>query len=181
MVWSSPRARALWCWSVMTARWRGGANIYAEVLGFGTNCDGTHVTSPSVEGMAGSMKLALDDAKVGASDIGYINAHATATAVGDVCESKATLEVLGDNTPISSTKGYTGHTLGACGAIEVAFCVAMMRDGFIAKSRNLDQVDPECAELDYVIGEHRNSAPDITMSNNFAFGGINTSLILRKV
>ena len=106
-----------------------GAPILAEILGYGTNCDGTHVTSPSVNGMTGAMRLALADAKLSADSIDYINAHATATTVGDVAESRATMEVFGAKTPISSTKGFTGHTLGACGTIELAFCMAMMRDG----------------------------------------------------
>lgn len=158
-----------------------GAHIYAEVMGYGTNCDGTHVTAPSKEGMADSMRLALSDAKMAPSDVGYINAHATATPVGDVCESEATNEVMGSGIPISSTKGYTGHTLGACGAIEVGFCLAMMRDGFLAQSRNLDEVDERCAPLDYIMGDHRREALEVAMTNNFAFGGINTSLVLKKL
>lgn len=158
-----------------------GARIYAEVVGYGTNCDGTHVTTPSVEGMAGSIRLALEDARVGPDAVDYVNAHATATRVGDVCESRATMDVLGDRVPVSSTKGFTGHTLGACGAIEAAFCVAMMRDRFLAPCRNLDRVDPECAALAYVRGGPRDAKPRVVMTNNFAFGGINTSLILRRV
>ncbi len=155
-----------------------GAEILAELLGYGTNCDGTHVTNPSREGMAGAMRLALDDAKLHPSRIEYINAHATATEVGDIAESHATAMVFGSETPISSTKGFTGHTLGACGAIEAAFCVAMMREGFLAGNRTLDEVDERCAPLDYVGHTPREGQPRIVMSNNFAFGGINTSLIL---
>ncbi|MET0287516.1 MAG: beta-ketoacyl-ACP synthase [Polyangiales bacterium] len=155
-----------------------GAHIYAELLGYGTNCDGTHVTNPSATGMAGAMKLALQDAQLAPERIDYINAHATATEVGDIAESRATAEVLGASTPISSTKSFTGHTLGACGAIEAAFCIAMMQDGFLAPNRTLDQVDERCARLDYIGKEPRAAKPRITMSNNFAFGGINTSLIL---
>jgi 3-oxoacyl-[acyl-carrier-protein] synthase II len=157
-----------------------GAPILAEILGYGTNCDGTHVTSPSVTGMTGAMRLALADAKLSTDAIDYINAHATATTVGDVAESRATMEVFGDKTPISSTKGFSGHTLGGCGTIELAYCLAMMRDGFLAPNRNLDEPDPECAPLDYVRGAPREAKPKICMSNNFAFGGINTSLIIRK-
>jgi 3-oxoacyl-[acyl-carrier-protein] synthase II len=158
-----------------------GAPILAEILGFGTNCDGTHVTSPSTEGMAGAMRLALEDAALSADRIQYINAHATATAVGDVAESRATMDVFGKDTPISSTKGFTGHTLGACGTIELGFAIAMMHDRFLAPNRNLTAPDPECAPLDYVIGAPRAAKPTIIMSNNFAFGGINTSLIIGKV
>jgi 3-oxoacyl-[acyl-carrier-protein] synthase II len=155
-----------------------GAHIFAELLGYGTNCDGTHVTNPSAAGMAGAMRLALQDAQLAPERIDYINAHATATEVGDIAESRATAEVLGAHTPISSTKAFTGHTLGACGAIEAAFCIAMMQDGFLAPNRTLDQVDERCARLDYIGKEPRAAKPRITMSNNFAFGGINTSLIL---
>lgn len=158
-----------------------GARIYAEILGYGTNCDGTHVTNPSSEGMAGAMRLALRDAELPASRIEYVNAHATATEVGDIAESLATEKVLGSETPISSTKSFTGHTLGACGAVEAAFCVAMMREGWLAPNRTLDSVDPRCAKLDYVGKQPREARPRVTMSNNFAFGGINTSLILGLV
>jgi 3-oxoacyl-[acyl-carrier-protein] synthase II len=160
---------------------RRGARIHAEVLGYGTNCDGAHVTAPSADGMADAMRLALADAALAPDRIDYVNAHATATLVGDVSESHASLSVLGPKVPISSTKGFTGHTLGACGTIEVAFCVAMMRDGFIAPTRNLDRVDPECAKLDYVFGAPRDAKLEHVMTNNFAFGGINTSLILGRV
>jgi 3-oxoacyl-[acyl-carrier-protein] synthase II len=163
-------------WDRAVAR---GAPIHAEVLGYGTNCDGSHITSPSAEGMGAAMRLALDDAGVSPGDIGYINAHATATEVGDIAESQATHEVMGAGVPISSTKSFTGHTLGACGAIEAAFCIRMMRDGWLAPNRTLHQLDPRCAELDYVAREPRTLQPELVMTNNFAFGGINTSLILR--
>ena len=159
---------------------RRGAAIHAEVLGYGTNCDGTHVTSPSAEGMAGAIRLALEDARLGPEKIDYVNAHGTATELGDIAETQATSSVLGARTPFSSTKGFTGHTLGACGAIEAIFAIAMMRDGFLAPSRNLEELDERCAQLDYVRGEPRRAAPKVVMSNNFAFGGINTSLILGR-
>ena len=100
---------------------------------------------------------------------------------GDLAESQATMEIFGDRTAISSTKGHTAHTLGACGAIEAAFVMVMMRDRFGAPTRNLDEVDPRCPPLDFVRGEPRSMAVETIMSNNFAFGGINTSLILRSV
>ncbi len=111
--------------------------------------------------MTGAMRLALGDAAMPPEAIDYINAHATATNVGDIAESHATMEVFGDKTPISSTKGFTGHTLGACGAIELAFCMAMMRDGFLAPTRNLEELDPECAALDYIKGPARQAKPRI--------------------
>ena len=157
-----------------------GAQIYAEVIGYGTNCDGMHMTNPASEGMAAAMRLCLDDAKVSVDEIDYVNAHGTATELGDIAESRATLEVLGRTVPISSTKSYTGHTLGACGSIEVAFCLMMMRDRFLAANRNLQEVDPRCAPLNY-LRETLDAKPATIMTNNFAFGGMNTSLLLRAV
>ncbi len=155
-----------------------GADILGEVIGFGLSCDGTHVTAPSAVGMASAMRLALESAAIPASQVEYLNAHATATEIGDIVESQATFAVLGNRVPVSSTKGHPGHTLGACGAIELAFCVGAMRDGFLPATRNLDQVDPACAPLDYV-QTTRSARPRVVMTNNFAFGGINTSLLLQ--
>ncbi|MDR0967189.1 MAG: beta-ketoacyl-ACP synthase [Myxococcales bacterium] len=158
-----------------------GAHIWAEIVGFGTNCDGAHLTAPDLGGMTRVMRLSLDDAGLTPDRIDYVNAHATSTDIGDVTESRAIEEVLGCQVPVSSTKGFTGHTLGACGAIETLFCVAMLRDGFLAHGLNLDVPDPACAPLDYVMGGPRKASPEIVMNNNFAFAGLNTSLILRKV
>lgn len=169
---------ALEDWDRAVAR---GARIHAEVVGYGSSSDGTHVTAPDAEGMRLAMTLALRDAGLRPDDVDYVNAHATGTEVGDIAESLATAAVFGARTPVSSTKGHTGHTLGACGALELALCVAMMRDGFVAPTRNLDRVDPRCAPLDYVMGAPRALRPRVVMSNNFAFGGLNTSLILRAV
>ncbi len=158
-----------------------GAKIYGEILGYGTNCDGQHITRPSWEGMAGAMKLALQDAGIAPDRIDYINAHGTATELGDIAESQATFSVLGGGIPVSSTKSYTAHTLGACGGIETIICLAAMRDSLVPPTRNLDEVDSRCAALDYVVGAPRQKALQVVMNNNFAFGGINTSLILSKV
>ena len=157
-----------------------GAKIYGEIIGYGTNCDGVHMTNPSWEGMAAAMRLCLDDAQIPIESIDYVNAHGTATELGDIAESRATLEVLGRQVPISSTKSYTGHTLGACGSIEVAFCLMMMRDRFLPANRNLVEVDPRCAPLNY-LRETVDAKPGTIMTNNFAFGGINTSLLIRAV
>ena len=157
-----------------------GARIMAEVIGFGTNSDGRHVTNPSPQTMAQAMHLALEGAGVPASAIGYVNAHGTATDQGDIAESQATLAALGDKVPISSLKSYMGHTLGACGALEAWMTIGMMQEGWFAPTINLDTVDPRCAALDYVTGEGRALQTDLVMSNNFAFGGINTSLVLRR-
>lgn len=157
-----------------------GARIYAEVLGYGTNSDGVHVTQPSPATMARAMALALADAGIGPDAVGYISAHGTATEQGDIAESTATREVMGENVPISSLKSYMGHTLGACGALEAWLTIEMMREGWFAPNVNLVEIDPRCAPLDYIIGHGREIRTDIVMSNNFAFGGINTSLIFRR-
>jgi len=159
-----------------------GARVYGEVLGFGTSCDGQHVTMPSSEGMAQAMRQALADAELQPREIDYVNAHATATEAGDIAESHATHEVLGPEVPVSSTKGHTGHTLGACGAIESAFCLAVAHAGFVPETRNLTKPDPRCAPLNYVRGgPQARPRLDIVMNNNFAFGGINTSLVFRRL
>ncbi|HEX7342003.1 MAG TPA: beta-ketoacyl-ACP synthase [Rhodanobacteraceae bacterium] len=157
-----------------------GATIYAEVVGFGTNTDGTHITQPSADNMAAVMRLALADAKLEPSAIGYVSAHGTATDRGDVAESQATREVFGSCMPISSLKSYFGHSLGACGSLEAWLTIQMMREGWFAPTINLDHIDPACAELDYVTGDGRTLDVEYVMSNNFAFGGINTSLIFRR-
>lgn len=157
-----------------------GARIHAELIGYATACDGIHLTSPSWEGMARCMELGLGAAGVRAAEVNYINAHGTATELGDIAESKATSAVFGAQTPVSTQKSYTGHTLGACGALESVFSLLMMGAGFIAANRNLDQVDERCAPLDYVRGAARAATLDLIMSNNFAFGGINTSLVFRR-
>ncbi|MET0351406.1 MAG: beta-ketoacyl-ACP synthase [Rhizobacter sp.] len=157
-----------------------GARILAEVVGYGTNSDGKHVTHPNADTMGIAMQLALDDAGLPASAIGYVNAHGTATDQGDVMESQATFKVLGDKVPISSLKSYMGHTLGACGSLEAWMTIEMMREGWFAPTINLTDVDPDCAPLDYVTGDGRALDTDLVMSNNFAFGGLNTSLIFKR-
>ncbi len=157
-----------------------GATIYAEVVGFGTNSDGRHVTQPNAATMQIAMELALADAGLSASAIGYINAHGTGTDHGDIAESTATARVFGSHVPISSLKSYMGHTLGACGALEAWISIEMMRSAWFAPTINLDKVDPRCAELDYIVAAGRELECEYVMSNNFAFGGINTSLIFRK-
>lgn len=157
-----------------------GATIYAELVGFGTNSDGCHVTQPNVATMQLAMQLALDDAGLPPAAIGYINAHGTGTIQGDIAESHATAKVFGAQVPISSLKSYMGHTLGACGALEAWLSIEMMREGWFAPTINLQQVDPLCAPLDYIMHEGRQIQCDYVMSNNFAFGGINTSLIFKR-
>jgi 3-oxoacyl-[acyl-carrier-protein] synthase II len=157
-----------------------GAKIYAEVVGFGTNCDGSHVTQPSAETMGIAMQLALQDAQLDPAVIGYVNAHGTATEHGDIAESTATRAVFQRRVPISSLKSYFGHTLGACGALEAWMSIEMMRHGWVAPTLHLDNIDPRCGDLDYVRGGARELKTDHVMTNNFAFGGINTSLIFKR-
>ncbi|MFT5353800.1 MAG: 3-oxoacyl-[acyl-carrier-protein] synthase II [Polyangiales bacterium] len=156
-----------------------GATILAEVLSYASNCDGAHLTAPRAEGMQAVMQLSLGQAGLSPTDIDYVCAHGTGTEVGDIAESTATANVFAKDMPFASLKGYVGHTLGACGAIESAWCLAMLRDGFLAAGRNLVDVDPRCGELDYV-RETRVATPRRIMNNNFAFGGINTSLIFER-
>jgi 3-oxoacyl-[acyl-carrier-protein] synthase II len=158
-----------------------GATIRAEIVGFGTNTDGSHATQPRAETMAAALRLALDDAGLPAEAMGCVNGHGTATEWGDIAETNATAEVLGPRIPIHSLKSYFGHTLGACGAIEAWIGIEMMAEGWLAPTANLESVDPRCAGLDYVMGQPRRLEFDHFMSNNFAFGGINTSLIFRRI
>jgi len=159
---------------------RRGARIQAEVIGFATNCDGVHITNPDRAGMAEVMRLGLADAGVAPEEIGYVNAHGTATEAGDIAESLATQDVLGSRVPISSLKSYMGHTLGACGSLEAWMTIEMMRAGWFAPTLNLERVDERCGVLDYVMGAPRPLETDVVMSNNFAFGGINTCLVFRR-
>ncbi len=157
-----------------------GATIYAEILGYGSNTDGQHVTRPDSEMMGRCMQLALKDAQVDATEIDYVNAHGTSTDQGDIAESQATARILGKK-PISSLKSYFGHTLGACGAIEAWLSIEMMQRQQLVPTLNLVELDSACGDLDYIVTEMRSVETQIIMSNNFAFGGINTSLIFKRV
>ncbi|WP_448132350.1 beta-ketoacyl-ACP synthase [Stutzerimonas chloritidismutans] len=157
-----------------------GATIHAELVGFGSNADGQHATKPEQLTMRRAMELALEDAGLAPAAIGYVNGHGTATEQGDIAETQATQALFGSSMPISSQKSYLGHTLGACGALESWFSIEMMnRDRYI-HTLNLDSVDPRCGELDYLQGAPRVMQHEYVMNNNFAFGGINTSLIFRR-
>ncbi len=157
-----------------------GAKILAEVVGYGTNCDAQHVTQPDPVCMQKAIELALKDAGLKPSDIGYVNAHGTATDAGDIAESSATNRVFGEKIPVSSLKSYYGHTLGACGAIEAWLSIEMMNHSWFSPTLNLKNVDDRCAKLDYIRDNGRELSCNYVMSNNFAFGGINTSLIFKK-
>ncbi|MEP3244225.1 MAG: beta-ketoacyl-ACP synthase [Sneathiella sp.] len=157
-----------------------GATIYAEILGFGTNSDGKHITQPSPVPMKGALESALSDSGFTPEHIDMISGHGTATHQGDIAECEATYGLFERAIPFHSLKGYFGHTLGACGAIEVWLGIEAMREGWFASTANLVNVDPECAGLDHIIGDGRNMEISRFMSNNFAFGGINTSLVIGK-
>lgn len=157
-----------------------GAKIYAEIVGFASNCDAAHVTQPQMETMQICMELALKDANLSPDKIGYVSAHGTATDRGDIAESNATEKAVG-RVPISSLKSYFGHTLGACGAVEAWLGLEMMHTGWFNPTLNLNNLDPKCGDLDYITGSGREMQIDYLMSNNFAFGGINTSIIFKRV
>nr|WP_276583944.1 beta-ketoacyl-ACP synthase [Pseudomonas sp. RIT-PI-AD] len=157
-----------------------GARIHAEVVGFGSNADGQHITKPELTTMRGAMQLALNDAELAPQAIGYVNGHGTATEQGDIAETLATSSLFGTNMPISSQKSFLGHTLGACGALESWFSIEMLNGDRYIHTLNLDQLDPRCGELDYLTGAPRSMSHEYVMNNNFAFGGVNTSLIFRR-
>lgn len=159
-----------------------GATIYAELLGCGNTCDAYHVTAPHPDGRgaADCMRIALEDAGITPDAVGYINAHGTATPKGDSVETKAIKEVFKDNVPlVSSTKGATGHMMGAGGITEVISCIKAIETGIIPPTINLETPDEEC-DLDYVPNKARKVQVDIAMSNAFGFGGQNSSIIVSK-
>lgn len=158
-----------------------GARIYAEVAGYASNCDGSHVTRPEQATMHACMEAALRDAGIAPSAVGYVNGHGTATEHGDIAETRATEALFGDAMPISSLKSYMGHTLGACGALESWFSIEMMRQQWFAPTLNLVDIDPRCGQLDYIRGEARQIDTEYVVNNNFAFGGLNTSLVFRRM
>ncbi len=157
-----------------------GAKIHAELVGFGSNADGQYATKPEQLTMRRAMELALEDAGLAPAAIGYVNGHGTATEQGDIAETLATQALFGSRMPISSQKSFLGHTLGACGALESWFSIEMLNRDHYIHTLNLDAVDARCGELDYLRGAPRTMQHEYVMNNNFAFGGINTSLIFRR-
>ena len=158
------------------------ANIYAEIVGYGSNIDGFHVTVPDTESQARCISLALNDAAILPAEVDYINAHGTSTILNDLTETKAIKAALGEyagKVAISSTKSMTGHLLGAAGAIEAIFTVLTIRDGIIPPTKNYDTPDPEC-DLDYVPNIARKAEVNTALSNSFGFGGANAVLAFRK-
>jgi len=162
-----------------------GARIYAEVAGFGTSNDAYHMTAPLPDGAqaARSMRMALDDARVTPGEIGYVNAHGSSTPLNDPTETLAIKKVFGDRayaTPVSSTKGYYGHALGASGAIEAAICALTIVNEWLPPTLNLECADDAC-DLDYIPAAGRPARVEHVLSNSFGFGGINAALVLRRV
>jgi 3-oxoacyl-[acyl-carrier-protein] synthase II len=161
-----------------------GARIYCEIVGYGNTADAHHLTSPSPggEGASRSMKMALRHAGLNPSDISYINAHGTSTPVGDAAETQAIKTVFGDHAKkvaVSSTKGATGHMLGAAGAVETAVCVLAIQNGIVPPTINLQVPDPEC-DLDYVPNTAREMKVDAIINNSFGFGGHNSTIAAKK-
>ncbi len=162
-----------------------GAKIYAEVGGYGVSSDALHITEPDPTGEnpARAMKMAFADAGVDPSEIDYINAHGTSTPLGDASETKVIKIALGEEkaykTPVSSTKGATGHCLGGAGAVEATFSILAIRDGMVPPTINQENADPEC-DLDYIPNEARKVDVRVAVSNSFGFGGHNASVVLRR-
>jgi 3-oxoacyl-(acyl-carrier-protein) synthase len=162
---------------------RRGAKPRAELAGYGCSSDAKHLTAPSVDGQAVAMRQAISEAQLQSSAIQYLNAHGTATDAGDVIESASIREVFGssaDRLAVSSTKAVHGHLIGAGGALEFALAIMAMESGSIPPTAHLEQADPRC-DLDYVPLEARHGCQiDAVMSNSFAFGGSNASLVARR-
>jgi 3-oxoacyl-[acyl-carrier-protein] synthase II len=160
-----------------------GATIYAEVAGYGLSSDAKHITEPDPTGSVTAFTMALGDAGVGPDGIDYINAHATSTPIGDISETTMLKLALGEDnahaTPVSGTKGATGHCLGAAGAIEAMFTVLAVRDGKLPPTINYEVADPDC-DLDYVPNEARSADVQVAVSNSFGFGGHNACVVFRK-
>jgi 3-oxoacyl-[acyl-carrier-protein] synthase II len=160
-----------------------GARVYAEVCGYGLSSDAKHITEPDPTGPVTAFEMALGDAGVGHDQIDYVNAHATSTPIGDASETKMLKLALGEEnahaTPVSGTKGATGHCLGAAGAVEAMFTVLSIRDGKLPPTINYEVPDPEC-DLDYVPNEARDAEVDVAVSNSFGFGGHNACVVFRK-
>ncbi len=162
-----------------------GAKIYAELAGYGVSSDAQHITEPDPTGVnpARAMQMALADAGVDASEIDYVNAHGTSTPLGDASETRVIKLALGEEnarqTPISSTKGSTGHCLGAAGAVEAIFSIMAIADGVLPPTINYEYPDPEC-DLDYIPNEARRADVKVSMSNSFGFGGHNASIVLKR-
>jgi nodulation protein E len=159
-----------------------GARIHAEIVGFGMSADAAHVTQPSVEGAGRAIRSALRDGGIGAGQVGYINAHGTATQVNDVMETAAIREVFGghaEGLPVSSTKSMHGHALGAAGAIEAIATILALQSGVLPPTAGYRVADPQC-DLDIIPNHARKAEAEFGLSNSFAFGGLNAVLAFRR-
>jgi 3-oxoacyl-[acyl-carrier-protein] synthase II len=156
-----------------------GANILAEIVGFATLSDSSSIANPNAAAMEKCMCLALADAGLEPADVDYVNAHATATELGDIAEAKAIFDVFGDQVPVSSFKGHMGHTMAASGSLELAGAVGAMNRGLIAPTLNLENVAAECAMLKHVTTAQKHDV-NVIVKNNFALGGVNSSIVLRR-
>jgi 3-oxoacyl-[acyl-carrier-protein] synthase II len=161
-----------------------GAKILAEIVGYGSNSDAYHITSPAPEGLGAAkcMRLCLDDGDLDPKEVGYINAHGTSTLPGDLAETQAIKQVFGEHAakiPVSSTKSMTGHTLGAAGAIESVYTILAMQRGMLPPTVNYEYPDPEC-DLDYVPNQPRPAKVRLALNNSFGFGGTNTTIAFRQ-
>jgi 3-oxoacyl-[acyl-carrier-protein] synthase II len=162
-----------------------GAKIYAELVGYGVSSDAQHITEPDPTGLhpARAMQMALADAGIDASEVDYVNAHGTSTPLGDASETRVLKHALGEEnarkTAVSSTKGATGHCLGAAGAVEAVFTVLAIKEGVVPPTINYEYPDPEC-DLDYVPNEARRADVRVAMSNSFGFGGHNASIVVKR-
>jgi len=160
---------------------RRGAPILAEVLGYGFSSNGEHISNPNVDGPRRALEMSIRDACIGLDEIGYINAHATSTQVGDTNEAKAIYQVIGDRRiPVTSTKGQTGHEMWMAGASEIVYSMLMMKNGFIAPNLNFEHPDEDSARL-LIPAERIERHFDTFLSNSFGFGGTNSSLIIRNL
>lgn len=158
-----------------------GADILAEIVGYGFSSNGEHISNPNVDGPSRAMKMALQQADMKSSDIDYVNAHATSTPVGDANEAKAIYEVFGDRGPmVSSTKSMTGHECWMAGASEIIYSVLMMKHSFIAPNINLDEPDEDAQKLN-LIRQTKYANIDVFLSNSFGFGGTNSAIIVKKI
>lgn len=158
-----------------------GAKIYGEIVSFHTNTDAGHMTNPSVKGMYSVMANALEKANLNSQEITYINAHGTGTIVGDIAESQAIFDLFKNKVPVSSLKGHLGHLMGACGVVETIACLGMLLSNRLIPTKNLLNPDPKCGDIDYIISEIRNLKQAYILKNSFAFGGVNATLVIKKV
>lgn len=158
---------------------RRGAVILAEIVGFATNSDPGSIANPNASCIADCMRLVLEDAQVKPEQIDYVNAHATATVQGDIAECEAISSIFGGTTPVSSLKGHLGHAMAASGTLELAACIEMLRQGLLIPTLNLEHVDPRCANVMHLHEVTRRPVATV-LKNNFALGGVNSSIILRR-